>query len=415
MTDGVAGPTSAPPDAAVLTALDADSWAALLPYLRAVLMDIDDERLGAAGVRLRAAPTGRLAGGQGRRELCELVIAPDLWSAIRAEILAIDPVPDGVAWIVAGTPEPADIPPMPGPADAPGHPSGDRERKRALRDRERLRTAREERDAARRRADGAEARADAAVRDLEAARGELGTLRQRVEELEQQVIDADGDRNRAVERERRRRDAEVAELRGQLAELRRTEERRRDEERRQADERRRGSSERSEADRPRDETLDPDGGSVATSTRIVPGRPSRLPPGVVPGTTEALDLYLHRGRRVLVDGYNVTLKHRPELDLERQRAWLVQALANLARQRGVHPTVVFDGAAAGGQQRSGGGREVRVRFSGDDITADDDIVFELESTDEPVLVVTNDRELTQRCQQSGADVVPADQFIWVLR
>lgn len=415
MTEEAAGPPSSPPDAAVLAALDADRWATLLPYLRAALMDIDDERLGERGVRLRAAPTGRLAGGPGRRELCDLVVAPDIWDTIRAEVLAIDPVPEDVAWIVAGRSVTAETARIPAAAAPSGDPSDDRERRRSLRDRERLKTAREERDVARRRADGADARADAAVRELEAARDQIEVLRQRVRELERQTLDADGERTRAVERERRRRDAEVAELRDQLTELRRVDEQRREEQRRQADERRRTSSERSTAGPRGDDGPEPGPPAAEGGTRIVPGRPSRLPAGTVAGTTEALDLYLHRGRRVLVDGYNVTLKHRADLDLERQRAWLIQALANLARQRGVRPTVVFDGASVGGQQRSGGGREVTVRFSGQDITADDDIVFELESTDEPVLVVTNDRELTQRCQQSGADVVPADQFIWVLR
>ncbi len=415
MADGAAGPQNPPPDAAVLIGLDADHWAVLLPYVRAALMDIDDDRLGERGVRLRAAPTGRLAGGPGRRELCELVAAPDIWNAIRAEILAVDPVPDHVAWVVAGSATASATGPALEPAGAASAPSDDRGRQRSLRERERLKRARDERDAARRRADGAEARADALVRDLEAAREELEVLRRRVLELEQQARDADGERTRAVDRERRRRDAEIAELRDQLAELRRADDQRRAAQRRQADERRRTAAERSTANRGTEEESDSGREETGTTTRIVPGRPSRLPPGVVPGTTEALDLYLHRGRRVLVDGYNVTLKHRTELDLERQRAWLVQALGNLARQRSVRPTVVFDGASVGGQQRSGGGREVTVRFSGQDITADDDIVFELESTDEPILVVTNDRELTQRCQQSGADVVPADQFIWVLR
>jgi predicted RNA-binding protein with PIN domain len=414
VAEGAAVPPSSPPDAAVLIALDADRWAALLPYIRAALMDMDDERLGERGEALRAAPTGRLAGGAGRRDLCELVVAPDIWNAIRAEVLAIDPVPDGVAWIVAGSPVTTDPAPAPAPLATSRAAADDRGRQRARRDRERLKTAREERDAARRRADGAEARADAAVRDLDAARDELQALRQQIGELEQRVLDADGDRTRAVDRERRRRDAEVADLREQLAALRRAEEHRRGAERRRADELQ-AAAQRSTADPRRDSEPDVAVEAPGGGTRIVPGRPSRLPAGVAPGTTEALDLLLHRDRLVLVDGYNVTLKHRKEFGLEQQRTWLIQALANLARQRGVRPTVVFDGVAVGGQQRSGGGREVTVRFSGADITADDEIVLELESTDEPALVVTNDRELTQRCQRSGADVVPADQFVWVLR
>lgn len=398
---------SPPPSAAALMDLDADRWALLLPHIKGALRAVSDDRLGARGVRLRTAPTGRLAGGRGRRELCDLIVAEDLWGLVRARVDVAGGLPDDLARIVTGHLPDAIAPQASGDLAGEPDPSGDG-RQRA-RDRQRMKVLREELDAARRRAAGAEARAEAAARDLDAARAELETLRDRVAGLERQRTDAGAERERAVDRERRRREAEIVDLQQQLAALRRADEERR------ADQRRRDTAREQAMAAAERHTTDERRRDAQPVTRIIPGRPSRLPDDVVPGTTEAVELYLHRGRRILVDGYNLTIQHRGELGLERQRAWLVDALGNLARTRGVRPTVVFDGESVGGQQRAGGARDVRVRFSGEGITADDDIVLDLESTDEPILVVTDDRELTDRCQASGADVIATHELLWALR
>lgn len=403
------------PTAEQLTTLDADRWGELLPHLRAALDSVPDDRLGVRGRRLRASSTGRLAGGRGRRELCDVVTSDDVWGYVRADLVA-RPLPDHLQWIVSG--EAADA--AAGVSGGGGEPeigdgptgSGRPESSvpqpdRRARDRERLRSLRGELDAARRRADGAEVRVAAAERDLAKVRTELDEVREENQQFRLALDVAAAEQERAVERERRRRDGEVTALREELASLRRTlEEQREDRRRQQA---RQKAAEATPAD---------DGTGARTSAtgsgrRLTPGRPSRLPPHVAPGTTEAVELYLHRGRRLLVDGYNVTLKHRGELDLERQRGWLIEALANLARQRGVQPTVVFDGASTTGRT-STRGRAVAVRFSGHDVTADDDIILELESTDEPVLVVTDDRELAERARSSGADVIRTHELLWVL-
>lgn len=403
--EGDRNPVPPPPDAATLMQLDADPWAWLLPHLRRALEAVADEHLGPRGVDLRSAPTGRLVGGDGRREVCALVVSPAVWPHVHRAVADAGPIPAELIGLLGDAGRPpttqgdavAPSPPPVGPTAQVG------------RDRQRLKAMRADRDAARRRADGAEARVDAIRRERDAARRDLEGLRTRVEDLERRLQKADTSRERAVERERRRRDAEVAELKEQLGGLRRADEQRRADARRRAAAREQAATDAASA---------PAGGGgrdEPSTTRLIPGRPSSLPDGVAPRTTEAVELYLHRGRRVLVDGYNVTLTHRQDLGLERQRTWLIDALGNLARQRGVVPMVIFDGDAVGGTARSAGGREVRVRFSGEGIPADDEIVLELESTDEPVLVVTDDRDLTARCQQVHADVIGTTELLWVLR
>jgi predicted RNA-binding protein with PIN domain len=78
----------------------------------------------------------------------------------------------------------------------------------------------------------------------------------------------------------------------------------------------------------------------------------------------------------------------------------------------VRPVVYFDGEEAGGGRPRTGTREVEVRFTPAGITADDELVLAVEATDEPVLVVTDDRELRARLLASGADVIGTAPFLW---
>ena len=106
----------------------------------------------------------------------------------------------------------------------------------------------------------------------------------------------------------------------------------------------------------------------------------------------------------LIDGYNVT-KSDPatrSLSLEEQREALVVRLnvrgdVLLGKGRKV---VVFDGPAASFAHSSGGA--VEVRFSKGD-SADEVIVQLARSANEPVCVVTSDRELAGRVKDSVTD------------
>lgn len=418
MTDGAdgdggpEGPGTAPaPSAAALAALPSDAWAWLLPRVRSALHTLDDAEVTPVVRRLRAAPTGRLAGGRVRRELDELLAAGGpVWRALVERVRAEPDVPAPVAQLF--DPSVADA----GDQDAPSPrsrgratgPTGGRGDDRA---RQRLRELRSERDELRRQLTGAAARATAAEEELARVAAELRDAGQRITELEGALADAADDRDRAVERERRRRDSEVARLEAALAQLRRADEERR-QERRRREERARAARAETAADRAVAERR---AAVEDAPRRLVPGRPSRLPADVHPGTTEAAELLLHPGRLVFVDGYNVTKQHQPDLDLEGQRAWLVRVLATLATRRRVRPTVVFDGQRAAGSRPAAGGREVAVVFTPEGVTADDELVLAVEATDEPVVVVTDDRELAGRLTSSGADVVGTRPFLGAAR
>lgn len=409
----VPSPSAPAPAAATLAALSSDASAWLLPHVRAALHDLDDADVTPVVRRLRAAPTSRLAGGRIRRELDELLAAGGpTWQALVERLRGRTDLPAEVApLLAAGDPSAAPDPPARAPGADPAAASAAAQERTAARARDRLRQVLAERDELRRQLTGATARATAAEDEVARARADLRAAEERIRDLEAARRGAADERDRAVERERRRRDGEVARLEATIVELRRA-----DEERRRAA-RRRDERERLARDAARRQVTEERRAAhrAAAPTRLVPGRPSRLPADVRPGTTEAAELLLHPGRLVLVDGYNVTKQHQPELDLEGQRAWLVRTLATLASRRRVRPTAVFDGRRAAGTRPATGGREVAVVFTPEGVTADDELVLAVEATDEPVVVVTDDRELAGRLAASGADVLGTRPFLGVAR
>lgn len=388
-----------PPTDAALARLDADSLAALLTAIRRAIRA--DAASGDEAQQLLQAPAARLVGRRGCRRVAAVLAAePQLWAAVAGD-REVARIVDGLLPDAAAS-EPEHEP----DASAGAGDRGSTEREEAAK--RRVRELREQRDAWRRRAAGADARATRLADELEVARGRIAELEQQLETLGAQLEEHEAQRDRAVERERRRRDAEVVRLEEQLATARSELE-----EQRQAAARRQASRPTSSGRGTRASTVaeqrpqeDEPG-----DDRFVPGRPSRLPTEVVAGTTEAASLLLHPGRKVLVDGYNVTRQHRDHLDLEGQRAWLVQLLATAAATRRIRPVVVFDGERAGGGRRGAGSREVEVRFTPAGITADDELVLDVEGTDEPVVLVTDDRELAGRAAASGADVIGTTVFL----
>lgn len=407
-------PDADAPPADVLMALDSDTWAQFVRVARAALHDLDDSDVTPVVERLRAAPASRLAGGRVRRELCELLAhGGAAWLAVRNRIDGLEPLPDGLSWLAGRD----GLPPDPGPARsdtagdsaAAGRHAGDTRRRRELdRARDRLREARADRDAWRRRAEGAEARAEASAGEVAAMRVRLEANGMELEAVREELAAQGEERARALKRERRRRDAEVAALSDELSAMRRADQQRRAEARRRVEAR-----ELVERDAAREVEQARRSLRGDTTPTAVPGRPSQLPSGVAPGTTQAAKALLHAGRLVLVDGYNVTKQHRGRLDLESQRSWLVGVLATLVARRRIRAVVVFDGERAGGGRPPAGVRDVTIRFTGVGVTADDELVLAVEGTDDPVVVVTDDRELTARVTASGADVVGTRAFLGV--
>lgn len=391
---------TAPPDAGRVAAVPDDVWRRIVPHLRRVLAELSDEQHTVATRRLATLPTSRLVSGRARREVAQrLAEGGPLWQMLRAR-LATDPdLADtvGRALVVEA------VPPAPPGASVP--PEGDGPDAGELdRVRDRLRRARAERDEARRRADGESARAEREASARHELEQQVQALRRRVAGLEAEVASAAEDLEAAVARERRRTRATRDELREELRTLRRQQEESR--RRRQAEARAREVRERQ-----------PDGPTPPAPPRLVPGRPSRLPDQVTPGTTEAVDLLLHGDRQVLVDGYNVTRTHRADLDLEGQRRWLVNLLAGAVATRGILPTVVFDGHESSGPGSGRRERGVWIRFTAAGTTADDDLVFQVEATDPatPLVVVTDDRELRDRLAPSRVDLVATSALVGALR
>ncbi len=109
-----------------------------------------------------------------------------------------------------------------------------------------------------------------------------------------------------------------------------------------------------------------------------------------------------RGKRFLVDGYNVILRLGigAQNSLEERRNELVQRAAGLG-----HPCwIVFDSRERhyGTPKRASG--RVRVEFARDGQTADEVILHRLRAAKDldSVVVVTDDRELASACRFLGA-------------
>lgn len=399
----------APPEAVALLSLGADAWATVVAAARRALASIDEADRDPRLRRLAASPVSRLAAGGMRRDLARAIAAGGrLWrtmadgddGALGAALAA-----DGdVADATAGDPDAAG-----GRDDNAESPPAQARRER--RDKDRARRLVAERDRARRALRGAEARAVAAEERVGALEASIAELRATVASLQDALAAAETDRAAAVERERRRAAGAVHDLEEELRRLRR-----RDQQRRERDRRRVGGAAGSAITDVAGAASAGVAAGVASPRRSDPeprgGRPTRLPDGVVPGTREAAEALLHPPRHVVVDGYNVSRTHRPDLDLEQQREWLVGVLRGLAARRRLTPLVVFDGAGNAPTERTA--RGVRVRFSPAGHTADDEIHLDVAATepDLPVTVVTDDRELRDRVRAHHVDLLGTREFLW---
>ncbi len=80
------------------------------------------------------------------------------------------------------------------------------------------------------------------------------------------------------------------------------------------------------------------------------------------------------GLEVLVDGYNVTLRHWPDLALVEQRHRLESGATALVARHGASITLVFDGDGDGGRPARTAPASVKVRFTAAEREADDEIL-----------------------------------------
>jgi len=149
-----------------------------------------------------------------------------------------------------------------------------------------------------------------------------------------------------------------------------------------------------------------------------PRVPLVVPKGRFEDAPETLGAWLRPGVSLIVDGYNVTKAERGfgELELEVQRDRLIEETEKLARRKKIEGTIVFDGSEVppGTSRRRKG--TVRVEFSAPDEIADDHIVALIEAMPpDPVVLVTNDRELQERARSLGATIARSDQLLALIK
>jgi len=149
-----------------------------------------------------------------------------------------------------------------------------------------------------------------------------------------------------------------------------------------------------------------------------PRKPLRAPKGRLEEDPETLDEWLdNAGVHLLIDGYNVVMAEGGfSGELADQRSRLIDEVARLARRKKATATIVFDGSDVPpgvGRRRRG---TVAVEYSRPQETADDHLVAALGALPpDPVIVVTNDRELQARAAVLGATIARSTQLLALLR
>jgi predicted RNA-binding protein with PIN domain len=258
------------------------------------------------------------------------------------------------------------------------------------------------------------AEAEAEHRRARALERDNTALTRRTRDLEGELAKAETERARAMEAAERRlrrleRDVERAraardDARRELKEARR---RITELEREPVRERTPRPSSRKQGDRPEREP--------PPERRI----PLRVPKGLFEEDPETLDEWLKSPNvSLLVDGYNVSKAQGGfgDLNLESQRARLIEEIDRLARARRLPATIVFDGARIppGAVRRPR--KQVRVEYSRPPEIADDHLIALLAAMDGyPVVVVTNDRELQGRAAELGATIARSQQLLALIR
>ena len=155
----------------------------------------------------------------------------------------------------------------------------------------------------------------------------------------------------------------------------------------------------------------------AAPVDAAPGERTALhvPKGLFAESPETLDAWLKEPHvLLLIDGYNVSKTESGfgSLRLEDQRTRLIDEIDRLARTRKVPATIVFDGAVIEPGTTRRARRTVKVAYSKPPEVADDHLVALLDELPRhPVIVVTDDRELQERCVARGATIARAEQLL----
>lgn len=147
--------------------------------------------------------------------------------------------------------------------------------------------------------------------------------------------------------------------------------------------------------------------------------PLKVPKGRLGDDPATLKKWLDRDDvRLVIDGYNVAKADGgfEDLQLESQRERLIDALFKLARMTDTETIVVFDAQLVPGRRARKTKRPVVIEWSNPGQIADDYIISRLEELpNEPVILVTNDKELQERGRELAATIATSQQLLALFR
>jgi predicted RNA-binding protein with PIN domain len=147
--------------------------------------------------------------------------------------------------------------------------------------------------------------------------------------------------------------------------------------------------------------------------------PLNVPKGRLGDDPATLKKWLDRDDvRLVIDGYNVAKADGgfEDLQLESQRERLIDALFKLAKMTDTETIVVFDAQLVPGRRARKMKRPVVIEWSNPGQIADDYIISRLEELPkEPVILVTNDKELQERGRELAATIATSQQLLALIR
>lgn len=147
-------------------------------------------------------------------------------------------------------------------------------------------------------------------------------------------------------------------------------------------------------------------------------RPVRLGRGLEADSIDGLAALLALpGVVVMLDGYNVSMKGWPKLQVSQQRESLMDAVGALQARSGATWHLVFDGTYEGGRPAVSAPLPVRVHFTPSGVEADDRLLDFVEQApaDVEVVVVSSDRRVRDGARERGANVVSSETLLSLLR
>ena len=152
-------------------------------------------------------------------------------------------------------------------------------------------------------------------------------------------------------------------------------------------------------------------------TKPTSEREWKLPPGARPDDRNAVDWLARQPRpfTLLVDGYNVTFGLSGGMDAAaRERLNEELSRFKLRAKTPVNVVAVYDSAVNPEVETGAGPGGVWLRFTRDGLTADDEIRRLAAETDEPLVVVSSDREVREGSEQYGAIAIWSEALIgWI--